>query len=118
MGVCWRVASNSRHEEMAVKFRTVGFTERVAGRLHSFTDVAQGKPAPDIYLAAAAAEGMAPGECIVVEDSPTGIRAAVAAGMDCLGYDPHGDGAVLRAVGAAPFASMAELPQLVRMALR
>jgi HAD superfamily hydrolase (TIGR01509 family) len=118
MGLAWRVASNSRHEEMAVKFRTLGFTDRVAGRLHSYTDVARGKPAPDIYLAAAAAQGVAPGECVVIEDSPTGARAAVAAGMDCLGYDPHGDGAMLAAVGAVPFASMSDLPGLLRSASR
>ncbi|HEY0421316.1 MAG TPA: HAD family hydrolase, partial [Acetobacteraceae bacterium] len=60
MGLPWRVASNSSHEEMAVKFAAIGFSHRVAGRLHSYTDVPRGKPAPDIYLAAAAAEGIAP----------------------------------------------------------
>jgi HAD superfamily hydrolase (TIGR01509 family) len=118
MGLPWRVASNSRHEEMAVKFQTIGFSHRVTGRLHSYTDVPRAKPAPDLYLAAAAAQGVAPGECVVIEDSPTGARAAIAAGMDCLGFDPHGDGALLAAVGAAPFTAMADLPALIGSALR
>jgi beta-phosphoglucomutase-like phosphatase (HAD superfamily) len=46
-------------------------------------DVAQGKPAPDIYLEAARRLGAAPAACLALEDSPTGARAAVAAGMIC-----------------------------------
>ena len=59
---------------------------------------------------------MAPAECVVIEDSVTGARAAAAAAMDCLGYAPHSDGAALRAVGAVPFGSMFELPGLLELA--
>ena len=118
LGIPWRIASNSSHAEMAAKFRRLGIDVLVTGRLHSFTDVTRGKPAPDLYLAAAAAEGVLPAECVVVEDSLTGVRAAVAAGMDCLGFAPHGDGAALRAAGAVPFHAMAELPPLLATAWR
>lgn len=118
LGLPWRVASNSSHEEMHAKFTRMGIATTVAGRVHSHRDVAQGKPAPDLFLAAAAAEGVAPGECVVIEDSLTGARAAAAAGMDCLGYAPHSDGAALRAVGAVPFASMFDLPALIAAARR
>ena len=114
----WRVASNSSHAEMAVKFARLGITELVAGRLHSQFDVARGKPAPDLFLAAAAAEGVAPAECVVIEDSGPGAAAAAAAGMDCLGYAPHGPAAGLLAAGAVPFAAMADLPALLAAALR
>jgi HAD superfamily hydrolase (TIGR01509 family) len=117
LGLPWRVASNSSHAEMAAKFGRNGLAEQVAGRLHSFHDVPRGKPAPDIYLAAAAAEGVSPANCVVIEDSLTGVRAAVSAGMDCLGFSPSGDGARLAAVGAAPFHSMLEVPDLLRAAL-
>ena len=80
--------------------------------------MAQGKPAPDLFLAAAAAEGVAPGACIVVEDSVPGARGAAAAGMDCLGFAPHSDGAALRAAGAAIFHSMFDLPALFAAARR
>jgi beta-phosphoglucomutase-like phosphatase (HAD superfamily) len=47
--------------------------------------VAQGKPAPDVFVHAASALGVAPGDCIVVEDSTVGIQAAKAAGMQVIG---------------------------------
>ena len=78
----------------------------------------RGKPAPDLFLAAAAAEGVAPDACVVIEDSQVGVRAASAAGMDCLGYAPHSDGAALRALGAVPFHSMFDVPGLVAAALQ
>jgi len=113
LGLPWRVASNSSHEEMAVKFGRLGITALVAGRLHSHRDVARGKPAPDLFLATAAAEGVAPEHCVVIEDSVPGATAARAAGMDCLGYAPHHDGERLRAVGAVPFRSMHDLPGIL-----
>lgn len=118
LGLPWRIASNSSHEEMRVKFARIGLTERVAGRTHSHRDVGRGKPAPDLFLATAAAQGVTPAECVVIEDSTTGARAAAAAGMDCLAYVPHGDGAALRAAGAIPFRSMYDLPALIGLAAR
>jgi putative hydrolase of the HAD superfamily len=47
-------------------------------------DVARVKPAPDLFLAAATALGLPPAECLVLEDSPNGMRAALAAGMACV----------------------------------
>ncbi len=117
LGLPWRVASNSSHEEMAAKFGRNGLLPTVAGRLHSFTDVPSGKPAPDLFLAAAAAEGVRPAECLVIEDSVPGVRGAIAAGMDCLGYAPDGDGAALAGAGAVPFHSMFELPGLLHTAV-
>ncbi len=113
LGLAWRVASNSSHEEMAVKFGRLGIRDLVAGRVHSHRDVARGKPAPDLFLAAAAAQGVAPEHCLVIEDSVPGATAAAAAGMPCLGYAAHHDGSRLRAMGAVPFGSMFELPGLL-----
>ncbi|MGE0223991.1 MAG: HAD family hydrolase [Acetobacteraceae bacterium] len=120
LGLPWRVASNSSHEEMAAKFGRTGLADLVAGRVHSAVDViargGRGKPAPDLFLDAAAAEGVAPGGCLVIEDSVAGVQGAVAAGMTCLGFSPHGDGAHLRQAGATPFHSMHALPDLLRSA--
>ena len=126
LGLPWRIASNSSHAEMAAKFGRIGILTLVAGRQHSHRDVARGKPAPDLFLAAAAAEGVAAPECLVIEDSPTGARAAAAAGMDCLGYAPQGGEATdappcrdaLRAAGAVLFGSMFDVPGLVAAAAR
>jgi HAD superfamily hydrolase (TIGR01509 family) len=117
LGLPWRIASNSSHEEMHAKFGHNGLLGAVAGRLHSFADVAHGKPAPDLFLAAAAAEGVSPGECLVIEDSVPGVTGAVAAGMACLGLARHGDGAALAAAGAVLFHSLFDLPELLRAAL-
>jgi beta-phosphoglucomutase-like phosphatase (HAD superfamily) len=121
LGLPWRVASNSSHTEMAAKFRRAGLAELVAGRVHSAVDLialgGRGKPAPDLFLAAAAAEGIEPGACLVVEDSIAGIRGARAAGMDCLGFSPDGDGGGLRDAGALPFHALDALPALLHAAL-
>jgi HAD superfamily hydrolase (TIGR01509 family) len=121
LGLPWRIASNSSHLEMTAKFGRTGWRALVAGRVHSAVDlIASGgkaKPAPDVFLAAAAAQTVEPAHCLVIEDSVAGVTAALAAGMDCLGLVPHGDGAALREVGAIPFRSMHDLPALLRAAL-
>lgn len=104
MGINWRIASNSSDEEMAVKFARTGLTELTQGRAHSASSViargGRAKPAPDVFLAAAASADVAPERCIVLEDSALGVTGAVAAGMTCYGYAPHGGDAALRAAGA------------------
>ena len=117
LGLPWRIASNSSHAELRAKFGRTGLADLVAGRLHSYHDVAYGKPAPDLFLAAAAAEGVTPDACLVIEDSVPGVRAAMAAGMTCLGFCPLGDGAHLIAKGAAPLHALSDLPALLRAAL-
>lgn len=75
------VASSSQPERIEVSLTVTGLWPRFAGRAFSATMVARGKPAPDLFLHAAATLGYAPAACWVVEDSPAGIRAAQAAGM-------------------------------------
>ncbi len=86
----YRIASNSSHEEMQQKFAATGLLGLVEGRVHSAADVARGKPAPDLFLAAAAASGVVPRMCLVIEDSVPGITAAHAAGMQVIAYEPNG----------------------------
>ena len=62
--------------------------------------LAHGKPDPEIFLLAAAALGIAPENCVVVEDAPSGIEAARAGGMLALGIARLGDAALLQAAGA------------------
>jgi HAD superfamily hydrolase (TIGR01509 family) len=117
LGLPYRVASNSSHEEMAQKFGFTGLAPLVVGRTHSARDVARGKPAPDLFLAAAAAEGVGPEACLVVEDSVPGITAAQAAGMRVVAFAPEG---LPRGLARAPdhvVGSLAELPALLRAAI-
>ncbi len=117
LGVPYRVASNSSHKEMRAKFVRTGLIA-LLDRAHSADDVGIGKPAPDVFLQAARAEGVSPGNCLVIEDSIPGATAAKAAGMACLGYDPYGDGQGLRAAGATVIRSLGDLPAMFRTALR
>ncbi len=63
--------------------------------------VARGKPAPDIFLAAARLLGLPPEQCLVVEDAPNGVRAGIAAGMQVLGIASNHTAEELLDVGAA-----------------
>ncbi|MDT9699419.1 HAD family hydrolase [Streptomyces sp. P17] len=86
-GVPYCVASSGSHERIRVGHRTTGLTRWFEdGRIFSSQDVGRGKPAPDLFLYAAERMGVAPERCVVVEDSPLGVRAAVAAGMDVYGF--------------------------------
>lgn len=114
MGLPLRVASNSSHAEMQVKFGRTGLAHLVSGRIHSAYDVPRGKPHPDVFLHAAAAEGIDPARCLVVEDSIPGTRAARAAGMRVVGLDPHGHATeALRTEGATVIRHLDELPPLI-----
>lgn len=82
------LASSSDHAWIDLTLGRSGLRPHLPAPLvFSAEDVAGvGKPAPDVFLHAARSMGVAPGDCLVVEDSPNGIRAARAAGMDVLGY--------------------------------
>ena len=74
------IATNTVREEVAIVLGQLG----LAGRMHAAIareDYTTAKPAPDAYLAAAAALGLAPRECVVVEDTQRGVRSGLAAGM-------------------------------------
>ncbi|MEQ6027734.1 HAD family hydrolase [Streptomyces salinarius] len=86
-GVAYCVASSGSHERIRVGHRKAGLDRWFDdGRIFSSQDVGRGKPAPDLFLHAAARMGVAPERCAVVEDSPLGVQAAVAAGMDVYGF--------------------------------
>ena len=107
-------ASGADRFKVEMQLAKVGMAPYFAGRIFSGHEMPATKPAPDVYLAAAAALQVAPGRCAVVEDTVTGVTAGVAAGATVFAYAPLGDGAALRAAGAAwVFADMAELPGLL-----
>ncbi|MFJ4191058.1 HAD family hydrolase [Kitasatospora sp. NPDC089509] len=108
------VASSSGHSRLRATLGRTGLLPRFEGRIFSAEDVAAGKPAPDLFLHAAAAAGVEPAACLVVEDSKYGVAAARAAGMRSLGF--HGGltpAAWLAGPGTRTFDDMRELPALV-----
>ena len=111
------IASSSSVEWLALALERIGLAHHFEGHLYSAADMDRGKPFPDIYLAAARGLGLAPEDCVAIEDSPVGASAAVAAGMHVVGLvagghiaDRAGHAEQLRAVGAHQIAnSFAEI---------
>jgi HAD superfamily hydrolase (TIGR01509 family) len=99
-GLPYCVASSGDHEKMNTTLGITGLLPRFAGRIFSVTQVARGKPAPDVYLFAARQLGAEPTACVVVEDTPPGVQAGAAAGMTVFGFSAHTPEQKLRAAGA------------------
>ncbi|MCZ0987690.1 HAD family hydrolase [Streptomyces diastatochromogenes] len=107
------VASSGSHERIRVGHRTTGLDRWFAEeRVFSSQDVGRGKPAPDLFLYAAERMGVAPERCVVVEDSPLGVQAAVAAGMDVYGFTAMTPAERLTGANQL-FSSMGELADLL-----
>jgi HAD superfamily hydrolase (TIGR01509 family) len=113
------VASSAAHEKIFTTLSRTGLYHRFAPNIFSGSQVASGKPAPDLFLFAATQMAALPERCVVIEDSVAGVTGALAAGMTVLGFHggSHcrvGDDAALCAAGAAAtFDDMRRLPDLV-----
>lgn len=120
------VASSGTPRRIEGSLRRAGlwghFNDERGGRVFSATQVKAGKPAPDLFLFAAAQMGVAPERCLVIEDSLPGVQAAVAAGMRCLGFTGGGHVSprasqwaqvLLQARAVDTLAAMAQLPAWV-----
>lgn len=81
-GIPLALCSSSRRSWVDVSLERIGL-DNSFDTITTGSDVEAGKPAPDIYLAAAAAIGHAPENCLAIEDAPAGIESAKAAGMTC-----------------------------------
>ncbi|HET6699996.1 MAG TPA: HAD family phosphatase [Nocardioidaceae bacterium] len=115
-GLRYCVASSGSHAKIRLTLGLTGLLDRFGpdSTIVSADDVIHGKPAPDLFLHAAARTGTDPTDCVVVEDSVHGVTAAVAAGMAVLGFTgglaPSG---ALAAAGARELPAMAQLPALL-----
>jgi HAD superfamily hydrolase (TIGR01509 family) len=119
MGGMIACASGADLGKVRLQLRKVGLDEVFAGKMFSGMDQPHSKPAPDVYLAAAASLGIDVTRAVVVEDTVPGVTAGVAAGATVLGFCPpdspaHHPPRVLLDAGATHvFTTMAELPALV-----
>jgi len=112
------VASGADRIKVKLQLTRTGLVQlfQVDEKEHIFssTEVERSKPAPDVYLLAARTMGVDPSRCAVVEDSPTGVTAGVAAGMTVFGYAARTESDALRAAGAGHlFDDMRHLPALL-----
>lgn len=80
------IASSSSPQKLKHTLTLTGLYDLFTPNIFSTTEVARGKPAPDLFLHAAARMGVEPARCLVVEDSTAGVRAARAAGMYPVGF--------------------------------
>jgi HAD superfamily hydrolase (TIGR01509 family) len=111
-------ASGADRFKVELQLGKCGLLPYFQGRVFSGHELPRSKPAPDVYLAAAAALGIAPQRCAVVEDTVTGAAAGIAAGATVFGYSPpeagHSAPQALREAGATEiFTDMARLPGLL-----
>jgi len=111
-------ASGADRFKVELQMEKCGLMPYFQGRIFSGHEMPRSKPAPDVYLAAAAALGVDPKRCAVVEDTVTGVTAGVAAGATVFGYSPpeagHDAPGALRQAGALhTFTDMAALPALL-----
>ncbi|MBB3101225.1 HAD superfamily hydrolase (TIGR01509 family) [Actinoplanes campanulatus] len=112
-------ASGADRHKVELQLAKAGLDVVFEGKVFSGMETPRSKPAPDVYLAAAAALGVDPARTAVIEDTPTGVRAGVAAGATVFGYCPpqspsHNAPQVLLAAGAThTFTDMATLPALL-----
>jgi HAD superfamily hydrolase (TIGR01509 family) len=108
------VASSGTHAKMRLTLGLTGLLTKFQGRMFSVTEVAQPKPFPDVFLHAAKQLNIAASACAVIEDTPTGVRAGVAAGMTVFGFSAHTPKHRLLEAGAHhTFDHMLDLPRLL-----
>ena len=106
-GLRLALASSATRSQVQLVVDKLGIG-RLLGAVVSADDVTHGKPAPDIFLAAAAKLGVPPADCLVVEDAVLGIEAARAAGMSAVALVPEGQDAAAHVAAGA----LAVLPSL------
>jgi HAD superfamily hydrolase (TIGR01509 family) len=115
-GVAVCVASQGKLEKTRLTLGLTGLRDLFAtGALFSAESVPRGKPHPDLFLHAASVMGATPARTVVVEDTPSGVTAAVSAGMRALGYAADSDERALRDAGAETFHALDELPSLLAL---
>ena len=112
-GIPYAIGSNGPHRKMEITLARCGVAARFAGRTYSREDVSAPKPAPDVYLLAASQAGVAPQDCVVIEDSATGAQAAVAAGMAVFGFARETPRAKFEGLTELLFDDMGQLPALL-----
>ncbi len=114
-GIAYCVASQGSLAKTARSLRLTGLDGLFAEDARfSATQVPRGKPAPDLFLLAASRFAVPPARCAVIEDTPSGVRAAVSAGMTAYGFTADSDERALRAAGASATAdTLAALGELL-----
>jgi HAD superfamily hydrolase (TIGR01509 family) len=112
------VASNGPMNKMQLTLKSTGLDKFFLDALFSAYDIQKWKPDPGLFLHAAKTMGSAPQNCIVIEDSIHGVKAALAANMQVLGFESRENDSIflgsLKELQVPSFSSMSELPKLIQ----
>ncbi len=106
-------ASSGPQEKIRLNLTTTNLIDKFGNNIFSCFDIGSWKPDPEIYLYAAKKMGFNPNECVVIEDSEAGIRAARAGGFDVFGFAKPTNKSAFANLGANVFFSMDELGTLL-----
>lgn len=110
------VASSGPPQKIRMNLELTGLDHYFGDHIFSCYDLKRWKPDPAIFLHAADIMGFLPQECVVIEDSPTGVQGAVAGGFRTYGLARHDNDQRLAAAGAVVFQHMGELIDLLNLA--
>lgn len=105
------VATSAPQEKLRLCLGVTGLRPFFGDNLFSSYDINSWKPAPDLFLHAAQTMGFAPAECAVVEDSPVGVAAGLAAGMTTIHFNHNSEHEAIE--GVVAIEHMAELPAVL-----
>ena len=116
LGIPFAVASGADCAKMRLTLGTCGLLPHFSEQMFGSDMVARAKPAPDVYLLAMETLGVDPKRTVIIEDTPTGTRAGVAAGAVVYGLTTLNAPATLMEAGARlTFGHMDQLPELLRL---
>lgn len=107
------VASSGPENKIRLNLEVTGLLPYFEGNIFSCYAIQKWKPEPDIFLWAAKAMGFKPNECLVVEDSVSGVKAALAGGFDVFGYTEHDYKNELQVLATKTFKSMPQLLEII-----
>ncbi len=108
------VASNGPLNKMELNLKLIGVLDHFKGNMFSAYEIEKWKPDPSLFLHAAKTMGFLPSECIVIEDSLSGVKAAKSGNFDVLAYTNEYKKEVFEKEGVSTFSSMEELPELLK----
>ena len=108
------VASNGPADKIRLNLTATQLIDKFEGNIFSAYDINSWKPNPELYLHAARTMGFEVQDCVVIEDSPAGVQAALTAGFDVFGFTNHANFDALQQMNIPLFDDMAQLHLLLQ----
>ena len=107
------VASNGPADKIRLNLTTTQLIDKFEGNIFSAYDINSWKPNPELYLHAAKIMGFDVKDCVIIEDSPAGVQAALSGGFDVFGFTNHANFDALQQMNIPLFDDMTQLNLLL-----